>query len=116
MMSEQYKSAIEEYAKALSFLNSQIWPKIEMISDIAECYLMTGDLANAKIYFIQALECMEKWEKNEAGMQVRILLNLYEIEKHMGNHMEAKDYYKRAFQDAQQSENPELISVVSTYI
>lgn len=116
MMSEQYKAAIEEYAKALSLLNGQIWPKIEMISDIAECYLMTGDLANAKIYFIQALECMEKWEETEAGMQVQILLNLYEIEKHMGNHMEAKDYYKRAFQDAQQSENPELISVVSTYI
>lgn len=115
MMSEQYKAAIEEYTKALSLLNGQIWPKIEMTSDIAECYLMLEDLANAKIYFIQALEYMEKWEEVEAGMQVRILLNLCEIEKHMGNHMEAKDYYKRAFQDAQQSEDSELISVVSTY-
>lgn len=115
MMSEQYKAAIEEYTKALSLLNGQIWPKIEMTSDIAECYLMLGNLANAKIHFIQALECMEKWEEAEAGMQVRILLNLCEIEKHMGNHMEAKDYYKRAFQDAQQSKDSELISVVSTY-
>lgn len=115
MMSEQYKAAIEEYTKALNLLNGQIWPKIEMTSDIAECYLMSGDLANAKIYFIQVLEYMEKWEEAEAGMRVHILLNLCEIEKHLGNHMEAKDYYKRAFQDAQQSEDSELISVVSTY-
>lgn len=115
MMSEQYKAAIEEYTKALSLLNGQIWSKIEITSDIAECYLMSGDLASAKIYFTQALEYMEKWEETEAGMQVRILLNLCEIEKHMGNNVEAKDYYKRAFQDAQQSEDLELISVVSTY-
>ena len=74
MMSEQYKAAIEEYTKALSLLNGQIWPKIEMTSDIAECYLMSGDLAKAKIYFTQALEWMEKWEETKAGMQVRILL------------------------------------------
>lgn len=115
MMSEQYKAAIEEYTKALNLLNGQIWPKIEMTSDIAECCLMSGDLAKAKIYFIQVLEHMEKWEEAEAGMQVRILLNLCEIEKHLGNHMEAKDYYKKAFQDAQQSKDSELISVVRTY-
>lgn len=86
-----------------------------MTSDIAECYLISGELANAKIYFIQALEYMEKWEEAEAGMQVHILLNLCEIEKHLGNPIEARDYYKRAFQDAQQSEDSELISVVSTY-
>lgn len=115
MMLEQYKEATEEYTKALSLLNSQIWPRIEMTSDIAECYLMSGDLANAKMYFIQALKYMEEWEETEAGMQVHILLNLCEIEKLLGNSMESDDYYQRAFQDAQQAENLELISIVSTY-
>ncbi len=115
MMSEQYKEAIEEYIKALSLLNSQVWPRIEMASDIAECYLMSEDLANAKIYFMQALNDLDKWEEAEAGMQAHILLNLCEIEKHLGNRMESEDYYQRALQDAQQSGDPELISIVRTY-
>ena len=115
MMLEQYKEAIEEYTEALSLLNSQVWPRIEMTSDIAGCYFMSGDLANAKMYYIQALHYMEKWEETKAGMQVHILLNLCEIEKHMGNSMKSDDYYQRAFQDAQQTEDPELISIVSTY-
>lgn len=58
---------------------------------------------------------MEKWEETEAGMQVRILLNLWEIEKHLGNRMESEDYYNRAFRDAQQSKDPELISIVNSH-
>ncbi len=115
MMLEQYKEAIVEFTQALSLLNSQVWPRIEITSDIAECYLMLGDLPNAKLYFIQVLEYLEKWEETEAGMRLHILLNLCEIEKHLGNFMESEDYYQRAFQDAQQSKDPELISIVSTY-
>ncbi len=115
MMSGQYKEAVAEYTQALGLLHSQIWPRIEMTSDIAECYLMSGDLPNAKLNFIQVLKCLEEWEETEAGMQINILLNLCEIEKHLGNLMESEDYYQRAFQDAQQSKDPELISIVSTY-
>lgn len=115
MMSGQYKEAVAEYTQALGLLHSQIWPRIEMTSDIAECYLMSGDLPNAKLYFIQVLKYLEEWEETEAGMQINILLNLCEIEKHLGNLMESEDYYLRAFQDAQQSKDPELISIVSTY-
>ena len=50
------------------------------------------------------------WRKTLPENSVRFM----EIEKHLGNHMDAKDYYKRAFQDAQQSEDSELISIVST--
>ena len=115
MMSEQYEKAIAEYTQALSLLSSQIWPRIEMTSDIAECYLMSGDLANAKIYFVQTLKDLEEWEEAEAGIQVRILLNLCAIEKHLGNRIESENYYKRAFQKAQQSKDSELISVVGAY-
>lgn len=115
MMSEQYEKAIAEYTKALSLLSSQIWPRIEMTSDIAECYLMSGDLANAKIYFVQTLKDLEEWEETEAGMQVRILLNLCAIENHLGNHVKSEEYYKRAFQEAKQSKDPELISMVGDY-
>ena len=116
MMSEQYDKAIAEYTQALSLLSSQIWPRIEMTSDIAECYLMLGDLANAGMYFVQTLKDLEEWEEAEAGMQVRILLNLCAIEKHLGNRKESEDYYKRAFQEAQQSKDSELISIVGTYM
>ena len=115
MMSGQYKEAVAEYTQALGLLHSQIWPRIEMTSDIAECYLMSEDLPNAKLYFIQVLKYLEEWEETEAGMQINILLNLCEIEKHLRNLMESGDIYQRAFQDAQQSKDPELISIVSTY-
>lgn len=116
MMSEQYDKAIAEYTQALNLLSSQIWPRIEMTSDIAECYLMSGDLANAGMYFVQTLKDLEEWEEAEAGMQVRILLNLCAIEKHLGNRKESEDYYKRAFQEAQQSKDSELISIVGAYM
>lgn len=115
MMSEQYKEAITEYTQALKLLNSQIWPRIEITSDIAECYLMSGELPDAKAYFMQALKCMEEWEETAAGMQVHILLNLCGIENHMGNRAGSDAYYQRAVQDAQRSEDPELISIVSAY-
>lgn len=115
MMSEQYKEAITEYLQALSFLDSQIWPKIEITSDIAECYYMIGELGNAKEHYIQALKYMQEWEEVEAGMKVRILLNLCGIENHMGNSTESDAYYQMAVQDAQKSEDDELISIVSTY-
>ena len=114
-MSEQYEEAITEYTQALKMLKSQIWPRIEITSDIAECYLMLGDLPNAKIYFIQTLEYMDEWEETTAGMQATVLLNLCGIENHLGNSKESEAYYQRAFQDAVRSEDPELISVVSTY-
>ena len=114
-MSEQYEEAITEYTQALKMLKSQIWPRIEITSDIAECYLMLGDLPNAKIYFIQTLEYMDEWEETTAGMQATVLLNLCGIENHLGNSKESEAYYQRAFQDALRSEDPELISVVSTY-
>lgn len=115
MMSEQYEKAIAEYTQALSLLSSQVWPRIEMTSDIAECYLMSGDLANAKIHFVQTLKDLEEWEEAEAEMKVRILLNLCAIEKHLGNRMESEGYYKRAFQEAKQSKDSELISMVGDY-
>lgn len=40
MMLEQYKEAIAEYTQALSLLSSQVWPRIQITSDIAECYLI----------------------------------------------------------------------------
>ncbi|MDE6750520.1 MAG: tetratricopeptide repeat protein, partial [Lachnospiraceae bacterium] len=115
MMSEQYKEAIAEYMQALSLLNSQVWPRIEITTDIAECYYMLGELENAKAHYIQALKYINEWEETEAGMQVRILLNLCGLENHLGNSTESDAYYQMAVQDAQQSEDPELISIVSTY-
>lgn len=115
MMSGQYKKAITEYSQALSLLNSQIWPRIEITSDIAECYYMLGELANAKEHYIRVLKYMQEWEETKPGMKVRILLNLCGIENHMGNGTESDAYYQMAVQDAQKSEDPELISMVSTY-
>lgn len=115
MMSEKYKEAITEYIRALGFLGSQIWPKIEITSNIAECYYMLGELANAKEHYIQVLKYLQDWEETEAGMKVRIFLNLCEIENHMGNSIESDAYYQMAVRNAQKSENAELISIVSTY-
>ena len=58
---------------------------------------------------------MDEWEETTAGMQATVLLNLCGIENHLGNSKESEAYYQRAFQDALRSEDPELISVVSTY-
>lgn len=115
MMSERYEEAISEYIPILNHLDGQVWPRIEINSDVAECYFMLGDLKNAKKYYLCSLKCMQGWEETEAGMQVQVLLNLCAIENHMGNSTESEKYYQMAVQDAGKSKDPELISLVSTY-
>lgn len=112
MEKEDYEAAISTFLRALELNDGNIESAMEINDCLGQCYYLSGDVVNAERRFIEVLSIMKQQEIYGTGIGISPYLNLASIASGRGEKKKAREFWQKAYKEAEVYGDDELIEYV----
>lgn len=112
MEKEDYEAAISTFLRALELNDGNIESAMEINDCLGQCYYLSGDVVNAERRFTEVLSIMKQQEIYGTGIGISPYLNLASIASGRGEKKKAREFWQKAYKEAEAYGDDELIEYV----